>query len=112
MCGSRPLAGGGHGIGRHGRVGVEIVLRAIGRDVLRDGVVQLLRGRALVHDQTAIGLVVEQDLRDAEHDQRIKPAADDGEHQRGPSPRPRISENNFFISLNEFEGGDEQVNEP
>jgi hypothetical protein len=36
----------------------------------------------LFHDETSVGFVVEGDLRDAEHDQRIQPAANDGEHQR------------------------------
>ena len=40
--------GRGHGVGRNGRIGVEIILRAIVRDVLFDGVVQLLRSRAEV----------------------------------------------------------------
>ena len=37
----------------------------------------------LVHDQTAVGLVVKERLRDSEHDQRIKSAADDRENQGG-----------------------------
>ena len=41
-----------------------------------------VNGSVLVHDQAAIGLVMKQRLRDAEHNQRIHPAADDREHQR------------------------------
>ena len=36
----------------------------------------------LAHNQAAVGLVVEQRLPDAEHDERINAAADDGEHHR------------------------------
>jgi len=51
-----------------------------------------------VHNQAAVGLVAEQRLRDAEHDERIQSATDDGEDQRDHHGAAEFREQ-FFINL-------------
>ena len=56
--------------------------------------------RAIFADnQAAIGLIVEQELRDAEHDERIDAAAHDGQHCRGHDRAANFSEVCFHIVL-------------
>ena len=45
-----------------------------------------------VHDEAAVGLVAEENLGDAEHDERIQPATDDGESQRDHHGAAKFSE--------------------
>jgi len=46
---------------------------------------------ALVHDQTAVGLLAKSQLADAEDDNGIDAAADDGERQRDQDGRAEFS---------------------
>jgi len=47
------------------------------------------------HDEAAVGLVAEENLGDAEHNQRIQPAADNGESQRDHHGAAKFSKKIF-----------------
>ena len=53
-----------------------------------------------VHDEAAVGLVVEQDLSDAEHHERIQSATDDGENQRDHHGAAKFSKKIFHRFFN------------
>ena len=51
-----------------------------------------MNGSILAHDQAAVGLITKQPLREAEDDQGVQSAADDGESQGDHDRGTKFSE--------------------
>ena len=67
-------------------------------------------GSVLIDDQTAVGFVAKERLRDSEDDERIKSAADDGQNQGGEDCAANFRKE-FFHKLDEVERGDDEIDE-
>ena len=64
----------------------------------------------LIDNQTAIGFVAKERLRDSKNDERIQSAANDRQDQGGEDRAPNLRKK-CFHKLDEMERGDDEVDE-
>ena len=81
----------------------------VGGESLREQL-RTAHGPILIDNQTAIGFVAKERLRDSENDQRIKSAANDCQDQGGDDCAANFRKE-CFHKLNEMERGDDEIDE-
>ncbi len=67
-------------------------------------------GSVCIDDQTAVGFVVKERLRNSEDDERIKSAADDRQNERRQDCAANFRKE-FFHKLGEVESSDDEIDE-